>query len=153
MLILGYLLSSCPHHGFEIKHLLSSCPHHGFENWRTLGFFHEGLTHKTKQFIETMCNRELLDKEPKEAFDYLDHLVENSQSWNIVNPIEVPIRWNLTNSKGKYHLNQEDDLSARMASLTRKVEAIELRKVQEVKSVKIEEICSICEVMRHFFNH
>ena len=133
----------------RFKDLLSSCPHHGFENWRTLCFFYEGLTPETKQFVETMCNGEFLDKEPEEAFDYLDHLAENSQSWHIVNPSEGSIRSNLANNKGKYHLSQEDDLSARMASLTRKVEAMELRKVQEVKPVKTEEICNICEILGH----
>nr|KJB66382.1 hypothetical protein B456_010G138200 [Gossypium raimondii] len=118
--------------------LIGSYPHHSFENWQTLSFFYEGLTPETKQFVETMCNEEFLDKEPKEAFDYLDHLVENSQSWHIVNPSEGSIRSNLTNNKGKYHLSQEDDLSAKMASLTRKVEAMELRKetLQEFMQTK-----------------
>ena len=71
----------------RFKDLLNSCPHHGFEKWRTIDFFYEGLTPETKQFIETMCNGEFLDKDPEEAFDYLDHLAENSQNWQATNSL------------------------------------------------------------------
>ena len=80
-------------------------------------------------------------------------MVENSQSWHGVNSSENSIRSNLANAnRGKYHLSQEDDLSARIANLTRKVEAMEIRKVKEVKSVQNEEICSICETLVHSTN-
>ena len=52
-----------------------------------------------------MCNSEFLDKEPKETLEYLDHLVENSQSWYDTNPLENSIRSNFaSNSKGKFTL-------------------------------------------------
>ena len=109
--------------------MLNSCPHHSFEKWRLISFFYEGLTPETKQFVETMCNGEFLDKEPNDALEYLDHVAENSQSWQSVNSSEGSIRSNLANAnKEKYYLSQEDDLNARLASLTRKVEAMELRK-------------------------
>ena len=129
------------------KDLLNSYPHHGFESWRTISFFYEGLSPETKQFIETMCNGEFLDKEPSEALDYLDHLAENSQSWHGNNSSEGSIRSNLANAnKGKYFLSQEDDLNARVASLARKVEALEIRKSKEVNSVQNENICSFCNI-------
>ena len=50
----------------------------------------------------------------------------------------------------KYQLREDDDLSARVASLTRKVEAMELRKVNGINTVpKIDEVCRICETMEH----
>ncbi|XP_022855492.1 uncharacterized protein LOC111376749 [Olea europaea var. sylvestris] len=132
------------------KDLLNTCPHHGFEKWRTISFFYEGLTPETKQFVETMCNGEFLDKDPDEALEFLDHLAENSQSWQTVKPIENSIRSSLASSSGgKYQLSQDDDLNARIASLSRKVEAMELRKVKEVKPVQNDEICSICETFGH----
>ena len=120
----------------RFKDLLNSCPHHGFEKWRTISFFYEGLTPETKQFVETMCNGEFLDKEPDEALEYLDHLAENSQSWHSGNGSEGSIRSNLAYAnKGKYNLSQENDLNARIASLTRKIEAMETRKVNEIRTV------------------
>ncbi|KAJ4717036.1 DNA-directed DNA polymerase [Melia azedarach] len=97
-----------------------------------------------------MCNGEFLDKDPEEALEYLDHLAENSQSWQTTSSSENSIRSNLASSSGgKYTLSQEDDLSARVANLTRKIEAMELRKVKEVKSVLNDEVCGICEIMGH----
>ncbi|XP_022851737.1 uncharacterized protein LOC111373434 [Olea europaea var. sylvestris] len=97
-----------------------------------------------------MCNGEFLDKDPNEALEFLDHLVENSQSWQKVKPIENSIRSSLASSSGgKYQLSQDDDLNARIASLSRKVEAMELRKVKEVKPVQNDEICSIGETFGH----
>ncbi|KAJ4723222.1 Integrase [Melia azedarach] len=90
------------------------------------------------------------DKDPEEALEYLDHLAENSQSWQTTSSSENSIRSNLASSSGgKYTLSQEDDLSARVANLTRKIEAMELRKVKEVKSVLNDKVCGICEVMGH----
>jgi hypothetical protein len=48
-----------------------------------------------------------------------------------------------------YHLREGDDLYAKISSLARKVETMELRKDNEIKSVQKEEVCSICEVSGH----
>ena len=80
-------------------------------------------------------------------------MAENSQLWHSVNSSEGSIRSNLANSnKEKYYLSQEDDLNARLASLTRKVEDMELKKVKKIKSVQDEEVCGICELVGHFTN-
>ncbi|XVF68782.1 hypothetical protein PTKIN_Ptkin11bG0029000 [Pterospermum kingtungense] len=137
-------------HWEHFKDLLNSCPHHGFEKWRTISFFYEGLTSETKQFVETMCNGEFLDKEPKKALEYLDHLAENSQSWHSTNPSKNSLRSNLANaSRGKYNLSKKDDPNSKVASLARKIEAMEMKKEKEIKSVQIYEICSICDAIRH----
>ena len=86
----------------RFKDLLNSCPHHGFKKSRTVSFFYEGLTPETKQFIEIMCNREFLDKNPEEAFDYFDLLAENSQNWQTTCSSNS-IRSNLTNSSELTH--------------------------------------------------
>jgi hypothetical protein len=48
-----------------------------------------------------------------------------------------------------YQLREGDDLNVRISSLTRKVEAMELRKVNEIKVVQKEEVCGICEIIGH----
>ena len=69
-----------------------------------------------------MCNGEFLDKEPDGALEYLDHMAEYSQSWHDTNPSKNSIRSNLaSNSKGKYHLSQKEDLNARFANLAKKI--------------------------------
>ena len=46
-------------------------------------------------------------------------------------------------------MSQEYDLSARVASLARKVEAMEMRKLRETKSILTEEVCGICDIVGH----
>jgi hypothetical protein len=51
---------------------------------------------------------------------------------------------------GLYHIKADEDMSARTSTLTRKVEAIKLRKVGVTKSPKPVEIsCEICEANVH----
>jgi hypothetical protein len=62
------------------RDLLNTCPHHGFETWRLVSQFYEGLTPKDRQMVELMCNETFEDKDPDEAMEYLDLLVENAQN-------------------------------------------------------------------------
>ena len=56
----------------RLKDLLLSCPHHGFEKWRTISFFYDEITSKTKKLVETTCNRESMDKNEDEAEEYFE---------------------------------------------------------------------------------
>jgi hypothetical protein len=42
--------------------------------------FYEGLTPKDRQMVELMCNGTFEDKDPDEAMEYMDLLVENAQN-------------------------------------------------------------------------
>ena len=50
---------------------------------------------------------------------------------------------------GKYQLKEEDDLNARLTSLSRRLDAMLLRKVIEIRSLTKEDIYGICETMGH----
>jgi len=83
-----------------------------------------------------MCNSEFLSKAPDEAWDYFDYLTENAQIWDTTDRIDKfkPV----SNPKGgMYLIREEDDINAKIASLTRKIEAMELQKVNMVKATKI----------------
>ena len=134
----------------RFKDLLNACPHHGYETWHIISFFYESLTPKMCQFVEMMCNGEFLDKDLDEAFDYFDFLDENAQSWDTTDTSDWSRASTNPSEGGKYQLREDDDLSARVASITRKLEAMELRKVNGVNIVsKIDEVCRICETMEH----
>ena len=97
-----------------------------------------------------ICNREFLNKDPNEAFDYFDLLAENAQSWDTIDTSDRFRASTNPSGGGKYQLWEDDDLSAKTASLTRKLEAMELRKVNGINIVpKIDEVCMICETMDH----
>ena len=79
------------------------------------------------QFVEMMCNGEFLNKDPDKAFNYFDLLTENAQSWDTTDTSDRS-RASTNPSRGdKYQHMEDDDLSTRVASLTRKLEAMELR--------------------------
>lgn len=132
----------------RFKDLLNSCPHHGYENWRVISFSYESLTPKMHQFVETMCNGEFFSKEPDDAFEYFDYLAENAQSWDTTDVYDRSRR--VESENGKYSLKEEDDLRAKLTLLTRKIDAMELKKVNEVHATPtIHESCSICEDNSH----
>ena len=107
-----------------------------------------------RQFIQMMCNGEFLNKDPNEAWQYFDQLVENAQSWDTSVIYENSSYTNYSTTAGgsRYHLKEGYDMNARIASLARKVEAMEsmeLKMFNEIKFVQKEEVCSICEIMGH----
>ena len=103
-----------------------------------------------RQFVEIMCNGEFLNKDPDKAFDYFDLLAKNAQSWVVIDTSDRSRASTNPSRGGKYQFREDDDLSAKVASITRKLEAMELRKVNGVNIVsKIDEVCRICETMEH----
>ena len=76
-----------------------------------------------------MCNGEFYDKEPSEAFDFFDQLAENTKQWETSLSLHVESRNTISHSSGKFQLKETDDLNARLASLARKVESLEIKKV------------------------
>ncbi|KAL9360500.1 hypothetical protein Peur_048623 [Populus x canadensis] len=95
-----------------------------------------------------MCNGKFYDKEPSEAFDFFDQLAENTKQWETSLPLHVESRNTISHSSGKFQLKETDDLNARLASLARKVESLEIKKVH-VMSEQQEESCVVCESKGH----
>ena len=59
-----------------------------------MGYFYSGVSQASRQLIDTMCNGEFLDKSPNEAWENLEKLAENNQSWDYSDPSE----WSKINS-------------------------------------------------------
>ena len=75
-------------------------------------------------------------------------LAENAQTWDTSDKVENP---KTTSTRGGIYLLKEDqDVNAKIANLTRKVEAMELSqsKVGRVHAIN-ESICEICESNTH----
>ena len=51
----------------HFEDLLLVCPHNSFKKWRTISFFYDGLTPKTKKLVETTYPGEFMDKNEDEA--------------------------------------------------------------------------------------
>ncbi|XP_060968333.1 uncharacterized protein LOC115720448 [Cannabis sativa] len=132
----------------RFKELLTLCPHHGYEKWRLVSYFYEGLTSRERQFIEMMCNGEFLQKDPEEAFEYLNELAEKSHTWigpsatESTNEIDHRI----------YQLREEDSLKAQVESLTKQLEAFKKKKWARIEygcQSEIHEPCFVCGESDH----
>ena len=121
----------------RFKDLLNACPHHGYETWCIISFFYESLTPKMRQFVEMMCSGEFLNKISNEAFEYFDLLVEKAQSWDTIDTSDRSRASTNPSGGGKYQYREDEDLSVRVASLTRKLEAIELRSMESILCLKL----------------
>ncbi|XP_026445241.1 uncharacterized protein LOC113345782 [Papaver somniferum] len=134
----------------RFKDLLSRCPRHGYEIWRVINFFYEGMNSGMHQFVEMMCSEKFLNKSPDDAWSYFDSLAENAQNWDTSGTADGNKSKALASSRhGMYVLNEEHDLNAKIASLHRKVDAIQ--KPNLVKVVDpVEHACGICESLEHY---
>ena len=116
---------------------ISSCPHHGFDNWMLVNHFYDGMSPAMKKLLETMCvcvggwgggGGDFLSKNPDEAMDFLNYVAETSKAWDEPNPRETDKHRPLVNQGGGiYSLAGDVELKAKLSTLTRRMEELEMR--------------------------
>ena len=141
------------------KDLLHAITHHGLDVGQICAYFHQGLSLNNKQYIQMMCAREFYEKSAREAIQFFDTIAENARTWETNTSVDIAKVHSTPTEGGIHHLRENDDLQAKIANLTRKLEAIELKKVNEVTSVpqihsvpigsRVEEPCIICDDPTH----
>ena len=82
-----------------------------------------------------MCAREFYEKSSREAMQFFDTIAENARTWETNTSLDTAKVHSTPKGGGIHHLRDNDDLQAKIANLTRKLEAIELKKVNEVTVV------------------
>ena len=143
----------------RFKDLLHAIPHHGLDVGQICAYFHQGLSFNNKQYIQMMCAGEFYEKSSREAIQLFDTIAENARTRETNTSVDTAKVHNTPIGGGIHHLKQNDELQAKIANLTRKWEAIELKKVNEVTSVpqvpsapigpRVEEPCIICDDPTH----
>ena len=133
---------------------INACPHHGFDTWLLVSYFYNGMSSSMKQFLETMCGGDFMSKNPEEAMDFLSYVAELSRGWDEPNAGEVGRMKSQPNAKGgMYVLNEDIDMKAKVASMARRLEELEMKKVQEVQAISKTPVqampCSICQSCEH----
>ena len=89
-----------------------------------------------KQLLETMCGGDFLNKNPNEALDFLNHVAETSKAWDEPNPKEIDRHRPPVNQKGGiFSLPEEMEMKAKLSSLTKRLEELELRNQHEVQAI------------------
>ena len=80
-----------------------------------------------------------MSKNPEEAMDFLNYVAEVSRGWDESNKGEVgktKSQPNAFNAKAEmYTLNEDINMKAKVATMTRRLEELELKKIHEVQAV------------------
>nr|CAN64113.1 hypothetical protein VITISV_008523 [Vitis vinifera] len=118
---------------------INFCPHHGFDTWLLVSYFYDGMSSSMKQLLKTMCGGDFMSKNPEEAMNFLSYIAEVSRGWDEPNRGEVGKMKSqptaLHAKAGMYTLNEDVDMKAKFAAMTRRVEELELKKMHEVQAV------------------
>ena len=116
-------------------------------------YFHQGLSLNKKQYIQMMYAGEFYKISAREAVQFFYTIAENARNWETNTSLDTAKVHSTPTGGGIHHLRENDDLQAKIANLTRKLEVIELKKVNEVTIVtqvpsvpirsRVEELCII----------
>ena len=112
---------------------INACPHHGFDTWMLVNHFYNGMSPAMKQLLEIMCGGDFMSKHPKEAMDFLNYVAETSKAWDEPNPREVERMRPAANSRGgMYSLTKDMGMKAKLSTLARRLEELEMRNHHQV---------------------
>ena len=134
--------------------VVNAYPHHGFDTWMLVSYFYEGMIPTMKQLLETMCGRDFMSKNLAEALDFLNYVTEISRSWDEHHGKDSSkVKFQNNSKGGMYTLNEDVDVQAKMATLSRRLEELEARGAHEIKVVNDVPMqiaqCSICQSDEH----
>ena len=141
------------------KELLHVIPHYGLDIDQIVAYFHQGLSPYSKLYIQMMSGGQFYEKSPEEAVQCFDSIAENAQNWESNTSLDSTRVHSMPIGGGKHHVKENDDLQAKIATLTRKLKAIEMQKVNKVTTVpkvpsaptgpRMEDSCIICDDPTH----
>ena len=137
---------------------ISACPHHGFDTWMLVNHFYDGMSLAMKQLLETMCGGDFLSKHPDEAMDFLNYVAKTSKAWDESNPREAEKMRPSTHQRGGiYALSEDTEMKAKLTTLTRRLEELEMRSQHEVQAVielpASHPACFNCQSSNHLGEH
>ena len=89
-----------------------------------------------KQLLETMCGGDFMSKHSEEAMDFLNYVVETSKAWDEPNPREAERMRPAANLRGgMYSIIEDMEIKAKLSTLTRMLEELEMRNHHEVQAM------------------
>ncbi|RVW58405.1 hypothetical protein CK203_114368 [Vitis vinifera] len=126
----------------------------GFDTWLLVSYFYDGMSSSMKQILETMCGGDFMSKNPEEAMDFLSYVSEVSRGWDEPNSREIGRMKAPVNPKsGIYMLSEDMDMKAKVATMARRLEELELKKMHEVQAISETQAhvmpCTICQSCDH----
>ncbi|RVW72449.1 Retrovirus-related Pol polyprotein from transposon opus [Vitis vinifera] len=85
-----------------------------------------------------MCGGDFMSKNPDEAMDFLSYVAEVSRGWDEPNSREkgkFPSQQTQNPKAGMYMLSEDVDMKAKVATIARRLEELELKKMHEVQAI------------------
>ena len=77
-----------------------------------------------------------MSKHPKEAMDFLNYVAKTSKAWDESNPREVEKMRPAKNLRGgMYSITEDMEMKAKLSTLTRRLEELEMQNHQDVRAV------------------
>ena len=74
-----------------------------------------------------------MSKHPEEAMDFLNYVAETSKAWDEPNPKEAERMRPVANLRGgMYSITEDMEMKAKLSTLTRRLEELEMRNHHEV---------------------
>ena len=122
--------------------------------WLLVSYFYDDISFAMKQLLETMCVGDFMSKNPEETLDFLSYVAEASKGWEESNPREMErMRPQSSSRGGMYSLPEDMDMKAKVSTLARRLEELEMRKLHEVQAVieipMTNKPCFICQSTKH----
>ena len=112
---------------------INACPHHGFDTWMLVNHFYDGMSPAMNQLLKTMCGGEFLSKHQDEGMDFLNYVEKTSKAWDEPNPREAERMRPSTHQRGGiYALSEDTEMKAKLTTLTRRLEELEMRNQHEM---------------------
>ncbi|RVW70086.1 hypothetical protein CK203_062303 [Vitis vinifera] len=103
-----------------------------------------------------MCGGDFMSKNPEEAMDFLSYVSEVSRGWDEPNPREkgkLPSQPTQNPKGGMYVLSEDMDMKAKVATIARRLEELELKKIHEAQAISETQAhampCTICQSCDH----
>ena len=120
--------------------------------------FYGGMSPAMKQLLETMCGGDFLSEHPDEAMDFLNYVDETSKGWDEQNPRKVEkMRPSVHQRGGIFALSKDMEMKAKISTLARKVEELEVKRLHEVQAVTENTAqanpCINCQPIVHLGEH
>ena len=83
-----------------------------------------------------MCGGDFISKNPEDTMDFPNYVVETSKAWDEPNPREAERMRPAANSRGgMYSLPEDMEMKAKLSTLARRLEELEMRNQHEVRVV------------------
>ncbi|RVW23109.1 hypothetical protein CK203_107490 [Vitis vinifera] len=116
---------------------INACPHHGFDTWLLVSYFYDGMSSSMKQILETMCGGDFMrwdEPNSREKGKFPSQPTQNPKG-------------------GMYVLSEDMDMKAKVATIARRLEELELKKMHEVQAISETQAhvmpCTICQSCDH----